>query len=35
VGWDEAHAKLNELGNAKTELHLAEGQAFSFFNKEP
>jgi len=35
VGWDAAHAKLKELGNVKAELHLAEGQAHSFFNKEP
>ncbi len=35
VGWDAAHKKLKALGNTKTELHLAEGQAHSFFNKDP
>lgn len=34
-GWDAAHAKLRELGNTTTELWIAEGQAHSFFNKDP
>lgn len=34
-GWDVAYAKLKGLGNATTELWLAEGQAHSFFNKDP
>lgn len=34
-GWDTAYAKLRDLGNTTTELWIAEGQAHSFFNKEP
>jgi dienelactone hydrolase len=35
VGWDAAFAKLKSLGNTTTEEWLAEGQAHSFFNKDP
>ena len=35
VGWDSAFAKLKSLGNTTTEEWLAEGQAHSFFNKDP
>lgn len=34
-GWDAVYAKLKSLGNTTTEVHLAEGQAHSFFNREP
>jgi hypothetical protein len=35
VGWDAAYEKLKGLGNTTTEVWLAEGQAHSFFNKDP
>ncbi|MDF1825401.1 MAG: alpha/beta hydrolase [Verrucomicrobiales bacterium] len=35
AGFDTAYAKLRKLGNTSMELHLAEGQGHSFFNKEP
>lgn len=35
AGWRTAEEKLKELGNTTSEMHLAEGQAHSFFNKEP
>lgn len=35
VGWDAAHAKLKSMGNTTVDLQLAEGQAHSFFNKDP
>ncbi len=34
-GWDAAHARLHTLGNTTTQLHLAEDQAHSFFNRDP
>lgn len=34
-GWDIAHAKWKELGTKSIELHIAEGQPHSFFNKDP
>lgn len=34
-GWDSAHAKWKELGTKSIELHIAEGQPHSFFNKDP
>ena len=34
-GWDTAHSKWRELGAKSIELHIAEGQAHSFFNKDP
>lgn len=34
-GWDTAHAKWKEIGAKSIELHIAEGQPHSFFNKEP
>jgi acetyl esterase len=34
-GWDVLHQKLKASGNSSTQLHLAPGQAHSFFNKEP
>lgn len=34
-GWDNAHAKWKELGTKSIELHIAEGQPHSFFNKDP
>jgi acetyl esterase/lipase len=34
-GWDSAHAKWKEIGVKSIELHIAEGQPHSFFNKDP
>lgn len=34
-GWDVAHAKWKSLGTKSIELHIAPGQAHSFFNKDP
>lgn len=34
-GWDTAHAKWKEIGAKSIELHIAEGQPHSFFNKDP
>lgn len=34
-GWDAPHAKWKEVGVKSIELHIAEGQSHSFFNKEP
>jgi acetyl esterase/lipase len=35
TGWDAAHTKWKNLGAKNIELHIAPGQAHSFFNKEP
>ena len=34
-GWDTAHAKWKKIGAKSIELHIAEGQQHSFFNKDP
>jgi acetyl esterase len=34
-GWDTAHAKWKQIGAKAIELHIAEGQPHSFFNKDP
>jgi acetyl esterase len=34
-GWDAAQTKLKSLGSTTAELWLADGQAHSFFNKDP
>jgi dienelactone hydrolase len=34
-GWMEAYEKLKTLGNTTTDLQFAQGQAHSFFNKDP
>jgi len=34
-GWTTAHEKLKSLGNTTTDLQFAQGQAHSFFNKDP
>ncbi len=34
-GWDTAEAKWKGLGTKTIELHIAEGQPHSFFNKDP
>ncbi len=34
-GWTAAYEKLNSLGNTGTDLQFAQGQAHSFFNKDP
>lgn len=35
TGWDAAHAKWKEIGTKTIELHIADGQPHSFFNKDP
>jgi acetyl esterase len=34
-GWTSAYEKLKSLGNTTTDLQFAQGQAHSFFNKDP
>ena len=34
-GWDTAHEKWKSKGTKSIELHIAEGQPHSFFNKDP
>ena len=34
-GWDTLHTQLKDVGNATTNLQLAEGSSHGFFNKDP